>query len=437
MALYAFDGTSRDDELEDSRDTNVVRFARAYRGCRIYRSGVGTRFGALGRVFGGWMGVGLHQRVEEAIDALRINFARGDQTIDVIGFSRGAAAALHFVNEVWEKVGNKQPDAATIRFVGLFDTVASTGPLPGPVDLNLDLELPPNVGRCCHAMALDESRASFHLQRVKPRRPVPEGTIQETWFRGCHSDIGGGHQHGSLASIPLVWMLRHAAAAGVQLHAEEVQQAIAERNHRADILRATFDKKLGKRKVKAGDHVHCSVFERAGHVNPPTVGCFVVDDHGGIRGSYPGEMPWPFDIDWQGTVQPRPRLARGEETIVDVFAAMEWNEVPHVYLEREAVYEFAVAKTIEDFVDGDIPVPQGPVGHDAGPLRAFKRFARVPDHNWFHLIGAVDRTGLFSIGKGCKHQAPVSGEFGCFVNDAPFKYGNNRGHIQLAVKRIA
>jgi hypothetical protein len=63
--LYAFDGTSRDDNIENDRDTNVVRFARAYRGCRIYRSGVGTRYGGFGKVLGGWMGLGLHQRVDQ------------------------------------------------------------------------------------------------------------------------------------------------------------------------------------------------------------------------------------------------------------------------------------------------------------------------------------------------------------------------------------
>lgn len=63
-------------------------------------------------------------------------------------------------------------DAPPIRFVGLFDTVASTGILPGKINLGVDLRLPPNVQKCCHAMALDESRASFHLERVQPRRTI-------------------------------------------------------------------------------------------------------------------------------------------------------------------------------------------------------------------------------------------------------------------------
>jgi hypothetical protein len=69
--FYAFDGTSREDDVDDAKDTNVVRFARAYRGRRVYRAGVGTRFGAIDRVVGGWMGIGLHDRVREALVASR------------------------------------------------------------------------------------------------------------------------------------------------------------------------------------------------------------------------------------------------------------------------------------------------------------------------------------------------------------------------------
>jgi hypothetical protein len=112
MALYAFDGTSKEDETENEKDTNVVRFARAYRGRRFYRPGVGTRFGGIGRLFGRWVGAGLHQRVDEAVDALERNFERGDREIDVVGFSRGAAGALHFVNQIWDTIGNPAPGCA-------------------------------------------------------------------------------------------------------------------------------------------------------------------------------------------------------------------------------------------------------------------------------------------------------------------------------------
>ncbi|BFU89976.1 MAG: hypothetical protein NTAFB01_11630 [Nitrospira sp.] len=49
-------------------------------------------------------------------------FAEGDRTIDIIGFSRGAALALHFANQVQE-----EKSGAEVRFLGLWDVVACFG----------------------------------------------------------------------------------------------------------------------------------------------------------------------------------------------------------------------------------------------------------------------------------------------------------------------
>lgn len=58
MALYAYDGTWNVDEEEPSKDTNVVKFRDIYSGPVEYRPGVGTRWGALGKVLGGTLGLG-------------------------------------------------------------------------------------------------------------------------------------------------------------------------------------------------------------------------------------------------------------------------------------------------------------------------------------------------------------------------------------------
>lgn len=440
MALYAFDGTSKEDDVEDANDSNVVRFARAYRGRRVYRSGVGTRYGAVGKVLGGWMGLGLHQRIDEAKGELRKNLARGDRVIDIVGFSRGAATALDFANVVYEEFGHGRPDAPPVRFVGLFDTVASTGILPGPVNLGLDLGLPPNVGKCCHAMALDESRASFHLCRVKARKGVTlaPGTIEEVWFRGCHSDIGGGDRHDPLANIALCWMLRRAADAGLQFSAEEVAAALDRRDGTAQIIRAGFDKKVKKRQPKAGDRVHCSVQPRDNHRNPPEIGCLVVDDLGEERGSYPGLLEWPVPIDWGHGLAPVQRLeVGGPAAVFEVFADSEWNELPHLLLEAGHTYRFEVVDGPHDWIDGEVTMTNGAAGYELPALAPFKHLARKRDAGWFTLVGAVDRADLFTIGTGCNHTPPRSGEFACFANDAPFKYANNRGRLQLSVVRTA
>ena len=446
MALYAFDGTSKEDEIDDNQDSNVVRFARAYRGTRVYLPGVGTRFGAAGAVLGGWIGLGLHDRVREAMRALERNFASGDTTIDIVGFSRGAAAAVHFANEVWEKKGKKQGSEPAVRFLGLYDTVASTGILPGPFDFNLDLEVPPNVRRCCHAMALDEGRASFHLHRMKARKEntLTPDVIQEVWFRGCHSDIGGGDKHENLANITLCWMMRQAAAVGVAFDAREVAAALGGRKHLADIRRAKFDEGLKKRKPRADDFVHRSVMARASsgglwHVNPQN-GCNVIDDIGATCGPFPFAGDWPVTPEpaWiPDLVPPRTLAVGGPPEVVEVFAEAEWNESPQISLEEGATYRFAVVDGPHDWVDGKVTKTNGASGYDLDALEPFKHLARYPEAGWFALIGAVDRTELFPIRTGCDYTPKQTGEFGCFANDAWFKYENNKGRLKVSVQRIA
>jgi hypothetical protein len=442
MALYAFDGTHRQDEVEHERDTNVVRFARAYRGRRFYRPGVGTRLGFVGRVFGGWLGAGLQERVQEGLDVLARNQAHGDHDIDIVGFSRGAASAVHFANEIWERARKAKTEPPPIRFVGLFDTVASTGLLPDEIDVNLDLEVPPNVRTCCHAMALDEGRASYFLHRMRPRKASPGGsTIEEVWFRGCHSDVGGGHRRDGLANIPLCWMFRRAAEAGLAFEEDEVASAMAGRQRDTAIVRARLDKGHGRRRVDPGDLVHGSVtpretVESIWHLNPPD-GCGVVGDAGEPLGRFPTIAAWPADIDWKRALVPRLILQAGTPPIrMDVLADTEWNELPHIYLEAGNTYRFEVAGAPEDWIDGEVTETNGADGYELPALRPFKRLARFPDAGWFALIGAIDRTELFRIGSGCEHTPQRSGDFSCFANDAWFKYGNNRGVLRLDVRRV-
>ena len=131
MALYAFDGTWNSDEENPGKDTNIVRFRELYSGVDVeYISGVGTRWGSLGRVLGGLFGTGGRSRIDEMYEDLCENWQEGDRDIDIIGFSRGAALALHFANKI-AKEGVQKKDGSTekvrIRFLGLWDVVASFG----------------------------------------------------------------------------------------------------------------------------------------------------------------------------------------------------------------------------------------------------------------------------------------------------------------------
>ena len=275
MALYAFDGTwnaAKDDDDPDSKNTNVVRFFQAYRkhsGTKdFYVAGVGTRFGGVGRALGGAFGLGVLPRINEAYDQLCQNWAAGDTIIDVVGFSRGAATTLDFCHCVMER-GIRRPGTDTkiepsprIRFLGVWDVVAAFGlGNLGNDLLNIGhhLSLPKaNLQYCFHAMALDERRPSFLPTRLP-------GAV-EVWFRGVHSDVGGGDGNTGLNDIALKWMMRKAKSAGLPITDEDI--AVLKPNPAAP---PKLDRKLPLkiRLISAVDRRHYTVSALDGCTNPP------------------------------------------------------------------------------------------------------------------------------------------------------------------------
>src|SRR5258707_7750526 len=217
MALYAFDGTWNSDKPDTANDTNVVWFRDAYTGPKRYWTGVGTRFGVVGKLAGGITGAGGHERIEEGLKELAANFAKGDTVVDVVGFSRGAAIAVDFANEVAKQTGLPGPSPAAVRFLGIWDVVGSFD-LPGDdIDIGFDFKTPPSTAHCVHCMALDERRLFFPLTRLSGSRGDDQGRALEVWFRGVHSDVGGGDVALGLSSIALNFMCAQAARAGVTL----------------------------------------------------------------------------------------------------------------------------------------------------------------------------------------------------------------------------
>jgi pimeloyl-ACP methyl ester carboxylesterase len=246
MALYAFDGTWQHDHKSPEKETNIVWFRDAYQdGEAFYAAGVGTRVGWLGAVAGAVTGVGGRKRVKEALEAFRRNQLLGDSKVDIVGFSRGAALALHFANSL--------PAGTCVRFLGLFDTVPSFG-IPGNnIDLGWNLRLPVCAERCYHAMALNETRYNFPLHRLEP-----SPTLSEVWFRGVHSDVGGGNGNSGLSSITLDWMFRSAHTCGVRLKTLSVMENRARINPDAAVSSLTLTSNLHRRTPRPGDCFHPS-----------------------------------------------------------------------------------------------------------------------------------------------------------------------------------
>ncbi|HDZ8843025.1 DUF2235 domain-containing protein [Aeromonas sp. FDAARGOS 1403] len=129
---------------------------------------------------------------------------------DVFGFSRGAAAARHFVNTIDQKSDHplvkamaNSPDIrlkagfdwasrddVRFTFVGLFDTVVSS------YNPNVNVQLKADCAeRVVHLTALDEVRKYFPLSRITEDAAgtCPPAHFTELALPGAHSDIGGGY----------------------------------------------------------------------------------------------------------------------------------------------------------------------------------------------------------------------------------------------------
>jgi uncharacterized protein (DUF2235 family) len=91
-----------------------------------------------------------------------------------------------------------------VEFVGVWDTVKASGLLGfGTVKWPYTHRLF-NARRIRHAVSIDEHRRPYLQYLVQPRGA---NNVQEVWFCGVHSDVGGTFDDDSdLAKIALKWV---------------------------------------------------------------------------------------------------------------------------------------------------------------------------------------------------------------------------------------
>ncbi len=408
MALYAFDGTWNADEADDLQDTNVVRFKELYRGNNAeYLEGVGTRFGKLGHVLGGLFGSGGRSRIEEMYEELCENWEQGDQVIDIIGFSRGAALAVHFANEIGEKgikLSNGQVEVARVRFLGVWDIVGSFG-LSFDTFINFqEINLGWNiesvhqcVDHCFHAMALDERRETFNITRLDPDNRY--ANIREVWFRGVHSDIGGGSGNVARSNIALQWMLEQGRACGLKFIESKARLPRYSEVNRFAPISENKDVQIDpRREIREG-----------GEIDPSAQ-----------------------SLD----------LALGESHTCEVRAESKYNW-SGVGLRAGARYTFSVPAG-DTWDDSSITCGSAGWTSDQLPwyqeafVNAFEKRRRLDNANWFALTGALgdEDDELFLIGdKADPYTAPHDAELYLFANDMPSKYDNNEGSLMVTITR--
>ncbi|MCY1514949.1 hypothetical protein D9M68_495170 [compost metagenome] len=191
---------------------------------RIYIAGIGTQSGEEDNLFSGATGLGaagVAGKVRQAFEDIQTTCHRfiGENpdyeieslTLDIFGFSRGAAAARHFANQVAKgrngPLSIMFPDTSgtfgaeltgryglsvRIAFIGLYDSVASTAGLANLGNVRspnspLQLYLPPkDFPVVVHLVARDEYRANFALNSTAPDH-------LELALPGAHADLGGGY----------------------------------------------------------------------------------------------------------------------------------------------------------------------------------------------------------------------------------------------------
>jgi len=222
----------------------------------------------LDRTRGLLFGYGLVENLRQMYQELANLYSGPDDQVFLFGFSRGAftvralAGLLYRCGlpnqesadldarfaRAWELYQPMREDELAteqfrqgqrkclVHFLGIWDTVKSYGGLD-PVILP-HLRHNPIVRNVRHALALHERRAWFKpttwglldLDRVGAMTRLKEEdlplynrqNIEEVWFAGCHSDIGGGDEEEVTARIALRWMLAEAVTAerGLRLNSD-------------------------------------------------------------------------------------------------------------------------------------------------------------------------------------------------------------------------
>lgn len=238
-------------------NTNVVHLYNALPGdgreqvC-FYEPGVGT-FGArvlgvdvgerLGKVLGAAFGYGIQKNLVRAYRYVVDVYEPGDRLF-IFGFSRGAFTARTLtalvdtmgvldaderelaknVVKAYLQHGAKAGTAGQTRpastcaphFVGVWETVGALGLLVRLRRFHNNC-LSPGVARAAQALAIDERRSRFKPSLWDENALKSGQSVEQVWFSGVHSDIGGGYARRGLADITLRWMLEQAEDAGLAL----------------------------------------------------------------------------------------------------------------------------------------------------------------------------------------------------------------------------
>ncbi|HVX41247.1 MAG TPA: DUF2235 domain-containing protein [Gemmatimonadaceae bacterium] len=248
------------DALADRSPDGVVQLVH-------YHEGVGTG-NWLDRIAGGALGEGIDRNIKELYQWLAATYQAGDETF-LFGFSRGAYTVRSLAGFI-RNCGLLRPDhldklddayafyrdrtdltapasvasqafraqyavEVNTTFIGVWDTVGALGiPVPALkwLDGNKyefhDVKLSTTVRFAYQALAIDEERVPFQPCVWESQlAPGQQGqTLEQVWFAGVHSNVGGGYPMAGLSDLTFEWMRKRAAAAGLAFKTDVLGAAV-------------------------------------------------------------------------------------------------------------------------------------------------------------------------------------------------------------------
>lgn len=220
------------------------------------------------KILGGGWGAGFEMNIEDALHFLVLNHQEGDQVF-LFGFSRGAATAraltrfldwsggipekrdayylpllfrdyinskgtrtcsdaLRKINE--QRTSEDRPPLESflkpvrIEYLGVWDTVLAlgsrfkargAGTVTGSRSFHMDRQPARCVTHARQALAIDEMRYDFRPEIWIDHADDQE--LEQRWFAGVHSNVGGGYADDGLANLAFRWILEGAEAHGLRI----------------------------------------------------------------------------------------------------------------------------------------------------------------------------------------------------------------------------
>jgi len=260
------DGTWNSPDDKDRgkvKPTNITKISRAMLPVDsagvsqlvFYDEGIGTGFGE--KLIGGATGFGISKNILDSYRFLSHNYSVGDE-LYFFGFSRGAYTSRSLIGLIdliglvqksdvfyLPKLYQMYRDQATreevkafcqsknlqchrprVKLLGVFDTVGALGaPIKG---LNYllskfkrfessfhDVSLSGLIDNAYHALAIDERRVPF-APTLWEKPANDRVKMEQRWFAGAHSNIGGGCNPDDLANFALQYIVGKAKGCGLE-----------------------------------------------------------------------------------------------------------------------------------------------------------------------------------------------------------------------------